>query len=45
MTCRVDFRKKVVAFVRDGGGQAEAVRHFGISLWCLCGWLACKDLP
>jgi hypothetical protein len=41
----VDFRKKVVAFVRDGGGQAEAVRHGDISLWCVRDWLACKDLP
>jgi len=44
MTCSVDFRKKVVAFVRDGGGQVEAVRHFDISLWCVRDWLARKDL-
>ena len=28
MTYSVDFRNKVVAFVRDGGGQAQAARHF-----------------
>ncbi len=44
MTYSVDFRKKVVAFVRDGGGQAEAARHFDISLWCVRDWLARKDL-
>jgi transposase len=44
MTYSVDFRKKVVAFVRDGGGQAEAARRFDISLWCVRDWLARKDL-
>ena len=44
MTYSVDFRKKVVAFVRNGGGQAEAARRFGISLWCVRDWLARKDL-
>ena len=44
MTYSLDFRQKVVAFVRDGGGQAEAVRHFDISLWCVRDWLARKDL-
>jgi transposase len=44
MTYSVDFRKKVVVFVRSGGGQAEAARRFGISLWCVRDWLARKDL-
>ena len=44
MTYSVDFRKKVMAYVRDGGSQAEAVRHFDISLWCVRDWLARKDL-
>jgi transposase len=44
MTYSVDFRKKVVKFVHDGGGQAEAARHFDISLWCVRDWLARKDL-
>ena len=44
MTYSVDFRKKVVAFVHNGGGQAEAARHFDISLWCVRDWLARKDL-
>jgi transposase len=44
MTYSVDLREKVVAFVRDGGGQAEAARHYGISLWCVRDWLARKDL-
>jgi transposase len=44
MTYSVDFRKKVVAFVQNGGGQAEAARRFDISLWCVRDWLARKDL-
>ena len=44
MTYSVDFRKKVVAYVRNGGGQAEAARRFDISLWCVRDWLARKDL-
>jgi transposase len=44
MTYSIDFRKKVVAFVHDGGGQAEAARHFDISLWCVRDWLAREDL-
>jgi transposase len=44
MTYSVDFRKKVVAYVRNGGGQAEAARHFDISLWCVRDWLTRKDL-
>lgn len=44
MTYSVDLRKKVVAFVRDGGSQREAARHFDISLWCVRAWLARKDL-
>jgi transposase len=40
----VDFRKKVVAFVRNGGGQREAARHYGISLWSVRDWLIRKDL-
>ena len=44
MTYSVDFRKKVVGFVRNGGGQAEAARRFDISLWCVRDWLARKDL-
>jgi transposase-like protein len=43
MTYSADFRKKVVGFVKDGGGQAEAARHFDISLWCVRDWLARKD--
>jgi len=44
MTYSVDLREKVVAFVHDGGGQAEAARHYGVSLWCVRDWLARKDL-
>ena len=44
MTYSVDFRKKVVAFVRNGGGQTEAARRFDISLWCVRNWLARGDL-
>lgn len=44
MTYSVDLRRKVVAFVRDGGSQREAARHYDISLWCVRDWLARKDL-
>ncbi len=44
MTCSVDFREKVVAFVRNGGGQRKAARRFDISLWCVRDWLARQDL-
>jgi transposase len=40
----IDFRQKVVAFAHGGGGQAEAARHFDISLWCVRNWLAREDL-
>ena len=43
MTYGVDLRKKVVAFVQDGGGQAKAARRFGVSLWCVRDWLTRKD--
>lgn len=44
MTYSVDFRKKVVAYVKDGSRQAEAARRFGISLWCVRDWLGRTDL-
>jgi hypothetical protein len=44
MTYSVDLRKKVVVFVRDGGGQTEAARHFDISLWCVRDGPAHQDL-
>ena len=44
MTYSVDFRRRVVAYVRDGGGQAEAARHFEVSLWCVRDWLSRKNL-
>lgn len=44
MTYSVDFRKKVVAYIRNGGGQREAARRFDISLWCVRDWLGRKDL-
>ena len=44
MTYSVDFRKKVVVFVRSGGGQREAARRFDISLWCVRDWLTRQDL-
>ena len=44
MTYSVDLREKVVAFVQNGGGQAEAARHFDVSLWCVRDWLARPDL-
>ena len=44
MTYGVDLRKKVVAFVQDGGGQAGAARRFGVSPWCVRDWRARQDL-
>ena len=44
MTYSVDFRKKVVMFVKGGGSQAEAVRRFEISLWCVRDWLSRPEL-
>src|SRR5215470_6552220 len=44
MTDSMDLRKKVVAFVENGGSQAEAARRFDISLWCVRDWLARQDL-
>ena len=44
MPYSVDFRKKVVAFVRNGGGQREAARRFDISLWCVRDWMKRTDL-
>ena len=44
MTYSLDFRKKVVAFVQNGGSQAQAARRFDISLWCVRNWLQRKDL-
>ena len=44
MTYSVDFREKLVAFVHNGGGQAEAARRFDISLWCVRDWMARPDL-
>ncbi len=44
MTESVDLRKKVVAFVHDGCGQAEAAAYDGVSLWYGRDWLVRKDL-
>jgi len=44
MTYSVDFRRKVIAFVKNGGSQNEAARRFDISLWCVRNWLAREDL-
>lgn len=44
MTYSVDFRKKVVAFVKNGGSPAEAACRFEVSLWCVRDWQVCKDL-
>ena len=33
-----------MAFVHDGGSQAEAARRFEVSLWCVRDWRARKDL-
>ena len=32
-----------MAFVHDGGSQAEAARRFEVSLWCVRDWRARKD--
>ena len=44
MTYSIDLRKRVVAFVRQGGSKAEASRRYEISLWCVNDWCKRGDL-
>lgn len=44
MTYSVDLRKRVVAFVREGGDKAEAARQFGVARSCVYDWLSRADL-
>jgi transposase len=43
MRCSEDLRRRVVKFVRQGGGKAEAARRFGISRPTVYEWLALGD--
>jgi len=44
MTYSVDLRKRVIAFVKNGGGKAEAARRFGVARSCVYDWLDRSDL-
>lgn len=44
MSYSLDFRQRVVAYVRDGGTKTEASRIFGIERRTLYHWLSAKDL-
>ena len=44
MTYSVDFRKRVVAFVQEGGSKAEAARLFKINRTCVYDWLSRDNL-
>ena len=35
MTHSLDLRKRVVAFVREGGSKSEVARRFKVSRWCV----------
>ena|ERR1700683_5173448 len=44
MSYSLDFRKRVVAYVKQGGSKVEASRIFGIERRTLYHWLSAKDL-
>jgi transposase len=44
MSYGIDLRERVVAFVREGGSKAEAVRRFRVSRKCIYNWLGCLTL-
>ena len=44
MAYSIDLRKRVVAFVEEGGSQAEAARRFRVSVWCVKDWCGRVDL-
>lgn len=43
MRCSSDLRRRVVSFVRSGGGKREAARRFGIGEASIYRWLAQDD--
>lgn len=44
MSYSLDFRQRVVSYVKEGGSKAEASRLFGIERRTLYHWLSAKDL-
>ncbi len=44
MTHSIDIRKRVTAFVKNGGSKAEAARRFEVSRSCVYAWLMREDL-
>lgn len=39
MRCSIDLRKRVLAFVRNGGSKAEAARRYGVSVPSVFNWV------
>jgi transposase len=44
MSYSVDFRKRVVAYIKDGGSKVEAARIFAIGRDTIYRWLSAQDL-
>ena len=44
MTHSIDIRRRVVAFVKNGGSKAEAARRYEVSPSCVYNWLSRHDL-
>ena len=44
MSYSIDFRKRVVEYIRDGGSKVEAARIFAIGRDTIYRWLSAKDL-
>ena len=44
MTYSEDLRKRVVAFVKQGGKKTDAARQFKVSRWCVYDWTKRLDL-
>jgi transposase len=40
----MDFRKRVVSYIKEGGSKAEASRIFGIERRTIYHWLSANDL-
>lgn len=43
MRCSKDIRKRVLSFIAEGGGKAEAARRFKVSRASVYNWLSQED--